>query len=73
MFFRFLMPPVVFIGAMIYVFGIANLSWSFSMKLLAAVGAALMGYYVPDIFVSNRIQERRDSIMRAFPTPSTSC
>src|SRR5258705_5621630 len=67
MFFRFLMPPVVFIGAMIYVFGIANLSWSFSMKLLAAVGAALMGYYVPDIFVSNRIQARRDSIMRAFP------
>jgi len=67
MFFRFLMPPVVFIGAMIYVFGIANLSWSFSMKLLAAVGAALFGYYMPDIFVSNRIQARRDSIMRAFP------
>ncbi len=67
MFFRFLMPPVVFIGAMIYVFGIANLAWSFSMKLLAAVGAALLGYYMPDIFVSNRIQARRDSIMRAFP------
>ncbi len=67
MFFRFLMPPVVFIGAMIYVFGIGNLAWSFSMKLLAAVGAALLGYYMPDIFVSNRIQARRDSIMRAFP------
>ena len=67
MFFRFLMPPVVFIGAMIYVFGIANLSWPFSMKMLAAVGAALFGYYMPDIFVSNRIQARRDSIMRAFP------
>src|SRR5580700_5500604 len=37
------------------------------MKLLAAVGAALFGYYLPDIFVSNRIQSRRDSIMRAFP------
>src|SRR5205085_4383279 len=67
MFFRFLMPPVVFIGAMIYVFGIANLSWSFSMKLLAAVGAALFGYYLPDIWVTNRTQARRDSIMRAFP------
>jgi tight adherence protein C len=67
MFFRFLMPPVVFIGAMIYVFAIANLSWPFTMKMLAAVGAALFGYYMPDIFVSNRISKRRDSIMRAFP------
>src|ERR1700704_5609632 len=61
MFFRFLMPPVVFIGAMIYLFGISSLAWSFSMKMLAAVGAALLGYYMPDIFVSNRISKRRDS------------
>ena len=67
MFFRFLMPPVVFVGALIYVFGIAGLDWSFNMKLLASVGAALFGYYLPDIYVSNRIQARRDSIMRAFP------
>ncbi len=67
MFFRFLMPPVVFIAAMIYVFGVSSLAWSFSMKLLASVGAALFGYYLPDIFVSNRIQARQASIMRAFP------
>src|SRR6266550_248648 len=67
MFFRFLMPPVVFIGAMIYVFGISNVTWPFTMKMLAAVGAALLGYYMPDIFVSNRISKRRNSIMRAFP------
>ena len=67
MFFRFLMPPVVFIGAMIYLFGISSLAWPFSMKMLAAVAAALLGYYMPDIFVSNRISKRRDSIMRAFP------
>ena len=67
MFFRFLMPPVVFIGAMIYIFGISNLTWPFSMKMLASIAAALFGYYMPDIFVSNRISKRRDSIMRAFP------
>ena len=67
MFFRFLMPPVVFVGALIYLFGISSLEWSFNMKLLAAIGAALFGYYLPDIFISNRIQARRDSIMRAFP------
>ena len=67
MFFRFLMPPVVFVGALIYVFGISQLTWPFSLKVLAAMAAALGGYYLPDIFVSNRIQARRDSIMRAFP------
>jgi len=67
MFFRFLMPPVVFVGALIYLFAISSLDWAFNIKLLASVGAALFGYYMPDIFVSNRIQARRDSIMRAFP------
>jgi tight adherence protein C len=67
MFFRFLMPPVVFVGALIYLFGVSAVAWSFNLKLLACVGAALVGYYMPDIFVSNRIQARRDSIMRAFP------
>ncbi|HMI97943.1 MAG TPA: type II secretion system F family protein [Micropepsaceae bacterium] len=67
MFFRFLMPPVVFIGALIYIFGISHLTWPFSIKLLASIAAALFGYYMPDIFVTNRIQSRQGSIMRAFP------
>ena len=66
MFFRFLMPPVVFIGALIYVFGI-NLDYPFTVKLLMAVGAATLGYYMPDIFITNRAQKRQASIMRAFP------
>src|SRR5258708_8967333 len=67
MFFRFLMPPVVFLGALIYLFGVASLEWTFGFKLLCSIGAALAGYYMPDIYVSNRIQARRDSIIRAFP------
>ena len=67
MFFRFVMPPILFLGALVYLFGISTLEWGFYMKLLAAVGASLAGYYSPDIYVSNRIQARRDSIMRAFP------
>src|SRR4051812_39157334 len=67
MFFRFLMPPILLVGALIYLFGISTLEWSFNMKLLAAVGAAAVGYYSPDLYVSNRMQKRRDSIMRAFP------
>jgi len=67
MFFRFLMPPVVFLGALIYLYGVSTLEWTFTFKLLVSIGAALVGYYMPDIFVSNRIQARRNSIMRAFP------
>jgi tight adherence protein C len=67
MFFRFVMPPVLFLGALIYLFGISRVDWSFNVKLLASVGAAFAGYYSPDMYVSNRIQARRDSIMRAFP------
>jgi len=67
MFFRFVMPPVLFAGALVYLFGISTLAWSFNVKLLAAVGAAAAGYYSPDVYVTNRTQKRRDSIMRAFP------
>lgn len=67
LFFRFLMPPMVFVAALIYVFGIADFEWIFTVKLLVAVGAALFGYYLPDIFVSNLIQKRQQSIMKAFP------
>jgi tight adherence protein C len=37
------------------------------MKFGAALGGALIGYYLPDVFVSNIIQKRQQSIMRAFP------
>ena len=67
MFFRFLMPPALFVGGMVYFFGIANYDWQWSQKLFAATIAAIIGYYLPDLWVSNRTQARRDSIMRAFP------
>ena len=67
MFFRFVMPGVVFVVALIYFFAITHFHWSFMMKLSAAVAGALVGYYLPDIFVSNVTARRQQSIMRAFP------
>lgn len=67
LFFRFLMPPVVFAVALVYLFTMSGLEWSTPVKLLAALGAAAFGFYLPDLFVSNRIQKRQASIMRAFP------
>ena len=67
MFFRFAMPPLVFIAAAIYLFALTNFSWTANVKAIAAVASALMGYYLPDFYLNNAIQKRRDSIMRAFP------
>ena len=67
LFFRFAMPPMVLLFASIFVFGIAKVSWPLTAKLVAVVASALIGYYLPDVFLSNRIQKRMDSIMRAFP------
>ena len=67
MFFRFVMPAVVFAVALIYLFVITHFHWSLMMKLCAAFAGALLGYYLPDIFVSNITTRRQQSIMRAFP------
>lgn len=67
MFFRFAMPPIVFVVALIYLFFLTHFHWTGLMKTGAALGAALLGFYLPDMFVSNKIQRRQESIMRAFP------
>ena len=66
-FFRFVMPFIVFAVALFYLFVVVNFGWSGLIKFLAALAAGLIGYYLPDVFVSNMIQKRQTSIMRAFP------
>ena len=67
MFFRFVMPFIVFAVVLFYLFLIMHLSWSPLQKIGAAFVGALVGFYVPDIFVNNIIQRRQASIMSAFP------
>jgi len=67
MFFRFVMPFILLAVALLYFFVMARFSWAPWIKLGAAAGISLLGYFVPDIFLSNTIARRQDSIMRAFP------
>jgi tight adherence protein C len=67
MFFRFVMPFIVFVFTLFYLFVIMHLSWSPLQKIGAAFVGALIGFYLPDMFVNNMIQRRQTSIMRAFP------
>jgi tight adherence protein C len=67
MFFRFVMPFMLFAVTLFYLFLILHLNWSPMLKVLAAFVGAAIGFYLPDIFVGNMIQRRQQSIMRAFP------
>ncbi|HUE64792.1 MAG TPA: type II secretion system F family protein [Rhizomicrobium sp.] len=67
MFFRFVMPFIVFVAVLFYTFLILHLTWTPLMKFGAAFVGAAIGFYLPDIFVNNKIQRRQVSIMRAFP------
>jgi tight adherence protein C len=67
MFFRFVMPFAVLVLALVYFFGISSVGWGDFMKINASVGCALLGFYLPDLFLNNTIARRQQSIMRAFP------
>jgi len=67
MFFRFVMPFAVFLFALFYLFVISHFAWTMTMKLTVSVGASLLGFYLPDLFLNNKIARRQQSIMRAFP------
>ena len=67
MFFRFVMPPIVFLVALFYLFVITHFHYSGSLRFIGAVVLGLVGYFLPDLFVSNAITKRQQSIMRAFP------
>jgi len=67
MFFRFVMPFVVFLGALTYLFAFADFELPPIGKLGIAVGAAFAGFYLPDLYVQNIIDKRMGSVMKAFP------
>jgi tight adherence protein C len=67
LFARAVTPIVLFLGAILYVFVIANLQKSLPIKLGICVGAAYLGLQGPMLFLRNAIGKRQLSIKRAFP------
>ncbi len=67
MFCRVALPPVAFIGALIYVFFIGEVDYPPGIKGLMALGAGFLGYYLPNVFLENLAQKRQQSIKQAFP------
>ena len=65
--FRLLAPIVFFLFALLYVFFIAHLEWSFMLKISAAIGAAYGGIKAPEIFLRNKKGKRQKAMGRAYP------
>ena len=66
-FFRMLMPIVMLVLSVFYVFFLLKLDQPPAVKLAICLGATYLGMHVPSLFLKNRIQHRQLSIRRAFP------
>ncbi len=68
MFFRLVMPFVMVIAALLYVFVLVpGLPYPPIVKLVISLGCGFIGFYLPNVFLSNLIQKRQLSIKQAFP------
>jgi tight adherence protein C len=67
LFFRMVSPIVMLFGSLAYVFVILDLDLEWTLKLGICLAATYVGVNLPNLFLSNRIQRRQDSIKRAFP------
>jgi len=67
LFFRLVMPAVMLIGTLLYLFVILKLNQPPLLKIGIALAATYFGMHIPLLFLKNRIQRRQLQIRRAFP------
>ncbi len=66
-FFRFVMPPLLFLVTLLYLSFLNDFGLQPMARLAVACAAAFAGFYLPNLFVENVISRRQDSIRKAFP------
>jgi tight adherence protein C len=68
LFARFVLPFIFLAIGIFYIFYLGFLGDKpFPMRILATVVIAYIGFYAPNIFVSNQVGKRQKSIRRAWP------
>jgi tight adherence protein C len=67
LFFRMMMPVVMLLASLFYIFVVVKLDQPPLIKIGIAIGAAYFGMLTPNLFLKNKIQRRQLSIKRAFP------
>jgi tight adherence protein C len=64
---RVIIPVLLFAVAAFYLFVVLRLRYPFFPKLGVALSVALLGYYLPLIYVKNLIGKRQKAMRRAWP------
>jgi tight adherence protein C len=67
MFFRVAAPIIVFFAALFYVFFLYDTGYPALVNVGMALAAGFLGFYLPNMFITNRVQKRQMSIKQAFP------
>ena len=67
LFFRLVLPFILFLLALFYVYVVLNLQRPFMVKLTISLFVAYAGFYAPNLFVKNQVSKRQLSIRRAWP------
>jgi tight adherence protein C len=68
LFARFFLPFIFMIAAAFYVFALGNLAnQTFMVRMLAVFGIGYLGFYAPNIYISNKMNKRQASIRKAWP------
>ena len=66
-FFRFASPFIFFAVVGFYLFVFNDFGLPVMSRVTATMAAAVVGFYAPNVYLSNRIAKRRLSIVQAFP------
>ncbi|MBO6686688.1 MAG: type II secretion system F family protein, partial [Parvibaculum sp.] len=61
-FFRFVMPPILFVLTLLYLVFLNDFGLPPMARFAASCAAAFVGFYLPNVFVQNVIARRQDSI-----------
>ena len=66
-FFRFVAPILFGLLTAVYLFLLAKVEMGPSAKLIYSFAAAVVGFFLPQVVIKNRIQNRQKAIQRIFP------
>ncbi|MEM6712541.1 MAG: type II secretion system F family protein [Pseudomonadota bacterium] len=66
-FMRVAMPIVLTLVALVYLFGLDTFEQPAFLRILLALGIGLVGSFLPNILLTNKIQNRQMVIKRAWP------
>jgi len=67
LFAKLCLPLVCGTGAVFALYILDMFSLQGQMKLVAACGAVLVGFYLPELFIKNVTQKRREALIKALP------